>query len=304
MGGGIYCGRNSNGLIRNNNIAYNTSVNIGGGICCVSSNTIISNNLITNNEASSGGGIAFFDDYYSYLTNNTISNNIASETGGGILIEYFSIAELSNNILWANNAYTSNEIFIEGGSAIISYCDIQDTLWPGEGNISVDPLFRNPENGDFHLMSTNCGDNLDSPCIDAGHPSIEDVWLDCEWGLGTSLSDMGAYGGGDSTLVGIDDDKEPEVPIRFGLSQNYPNPFNALTIIRYSLPSASDVTIRIYDMLGRKVETLVQGERPAGYHQVVWDGKDKDGKMVSTGIYFYELYVDDYRESKAMIMIK
>lgn len=114
---------------------------------------------------------------------------------------------------------------------------------------------------------------------------------------------MGAYGGGDSVLVGIDDYEVP-LPGHLALLQNYPNPFNASTIIRYNLPSASDVTVDIYDLLGRKVETLVQEEQPAGYHQVVWDGKDKNDKMVSTGIYFYELYVDDYRESKAMIMIK
>ena len=88
-------------------------------------------------------------------------------------------------------------------------------------------------------------------------------------------------------------------PTGFILNQNQPNPFNAQTAIEYGLPEASNVTINIYDILGRRVETLVQEEQPAGYHQVVWDAKD-----ISSGIYFYELYVDEYRESKAMIMIK
>jgi len=70
------------------------------------------------------------------------------------------------------------------------------------GNIDVDPLFRDPANGDFHLMSTACGDPYDSPCIDAGDPSITDDFLDCMYGLGTSISDMGAYGGGCSYVPG------------------------------------------------------------------------------------------------------
>jgi hypothetical protein len=107
-----------------------------------------------------------------------------------------------------------------------------------------------------------------------------------------------------SDQVGIENESDNSLSYGFRLATNYPNPFNSVTAIEYSLPEESKVTIEIYDILGRKIGTLVQEKQPAGYHQVVWDGKDKNGKMVSTGIYFYELYVDDYRESKAMIMIK
>ncbi len=299
-GGGIFC-YNSGPVIENNIISEN-SADFGGGIrCYTSSYPTIRNNIIHDNSAEYGGGIYCYGSS-PLILNNTISENSA-EIGGGGIYSSRSSPVITNTIFWDDSSQNGPEIYINRGSPVFSYCDIQGG-WEGEGNIDIDPLFRDPENGDFHLMSTECGDPYDSPCIDAGDPSIEDIWLDCEWGLGTSLSDMGAYGGGDSTLVGIDDDKEPEVPIRFGLSQNYPNPFNASTIIQYSLSEASDVIIQIYDILGRKVETLVQEKQPAGYHQVVWDGKDKNDRMVSTGIYFYELYVDDYRESKAMIMIK
>ena len=90
-----------------------------------------------------------------------------------------------------------------------------------------------------------------------------------------------------------------EVPINFSLSANYPNPFNAMTIIRYTLPSTSDVTISIYDILGGRVETLIQGEQPAGYHQVVWDASDH-----SSGIYFYRIQAGNYTEAKKMLLLK
>jgi len=147
-------------------------------------------------------------------------------------------------------------------------------------------------------MSTACGDTLDSPCIDAGSPPIIDSLLDCSWGLGTILSDMGAYGGGDSATVGITD-HQPRVPDRFALLQNYPNPFNAKTIIRYNLPSDSDVTIEIYDILGRKVETLFDERKRAGKHTIIWDAAD-----IPSGVYFVRLQTDDYSKNIKMVLLK
>ncbi len=88
-------------------------------------------------------------------------------------------------------------------------------------------------------------------------------------------------------------------PSTLDLIQNYPNPFNASTLIRYSLPQASDVRITIYDILGRRVETLVQGEQPAGYHQITWDARDQ-----SSGMYFYKIQAGEYSETKKMVLLK
>ena len=90
-----------------------------------------------------------------------------------------------------------------------------------------------------------------------------------------------------------------EKPSEFSLSQNYPNPFNAMTVIRYSLPEPSDVVIEIYDILGRRVETLVNEEQPAGYHQIIWDAED-----ASSGMYFYRIQAGDYIDTRKMLLIK
>ena len=109
---------------------------------------------------------------------------------------------------------------------------------------------------------------------------------------------MGAYGGA-RIPTDVDEEQIPEMPMQFLLSQNYPNPFNATTVIQYNLPSASNVRIDIYDILGRKVETLVQGEQPAGYHQVVWDTED-----ISSGMYFYRIQAGEYAETRKMVVLK
>jgi len=79
------------------------------------------------------------------------------------------------------------------------------------------------------------------------------------------------------------------VPTQFSLMQNYPNPFNPSTMIQYSLPEAADIELSIFDIAGRHVRTLVAGERAAGRFTTVWDGKDRRGLQVSSGMYFYTL---------------
>jgi hypothetical protein len=79
------------------------------------------------------------------------------------------------------------------------------------------------------------------------------------------------------------------IPETFGLHQNFPNPFNPETSIRYQLPEAGEVTLRVYNMLGEEVAAILQGRMEAGYHQITWNGKDKQGKELASGIYLYRL---------------
>jgi len=85
----------------------------------------------------------------------------------------------------------------------------------------------------------------------------------------------------------------------FSISQNYPNPFNATTAIQYNLPEQSQVIINIYDILGRKVQTLVNKQQPTGYHQVIWNANDK-----TSGMYFYKIQAGEYSEAKKMVLLK
>ncbi len=97
----------------------------------------------------------------------------------------------------------------------------------------------------------------------------------------------------------------PEVPVRFGLAQNYPNPFNPETNIQYQLAGNSDVTLKIFNMLGQEIRTLVNSPQNAGSYTVRWDGKDASGRQVATGIYIFQLKAgESFRLSRTMLMVK
>ncbi|MFZ2323036.1 MAG: T9SS type A sorting domain-containing protein, partial [Ignavibacteriaceae bacterium] len=98
--------------------------------------------------------------------------------------------------------------------------------------------------------------------------------------------------------------KETEVPTNYNLSQNYPNPFNPSTIINYSLPKSSFVTIKIYDMLGREVKTLINSEQNSGTHNIQWNGDNNFGSKVSSGTYIYSIRTGDFYQAKKMILLK
>ncbi len=90
----------------------------------------------------------------------------------------------------------------------------------------------------------------------------------------------------------------------FALSQNYPNPFNAGTSIDYSLQASCQVEIVVYNVLGQRVNVLVDEERPAGHYTACWDGTDHSGGQVASGIYFYRVQIGDRVSSKTMILLK
>jgi hypothetical protein len=149
--------------------------------------------------------------------------------------------------------------------------------------------------------------------------------------LSTFCADGYAYLGGAEGLyifkyhsqVGVSDDWADDVPVPevFALSQNYPNPFNPNTTIRYTIPStehrvksggtgadselyALRTTLKIYNILGQKVKTLVNEPQEAGYYSVTWEGRDDFGGEVASGVYLYRLIAGDFVQTKKMTLIR
>ena len=93
-------------------------------------------------------------------------------------------------------------------------------------------------------------------------------------------------------------------PERFSLFQNYPNPFNPYTEISYAVPHACRVELSVYNVLGRKVKTLVHRFQTAGHKTAQWDGTDDNDNIAASGVYFYRITTGDYTEAKKMILMK
>jgi len=103
---------------------------------------------------------------------------------------------------------------------------------------------------------------------------------------------------------------ESSLPENFALEQNYPNPFNPSTTINFAMPKPGTVKLQIYNITGQLIQTLVQGEMPAGRHSLAWNGRDRSGALVPSGIYFYQLVVQGrtgelaFAETRKMNLIK
>ncbi len=96
----------------------------------------------------------------------------------------------------------------------------------------------------------------------------------------------------------------PVVPNKTELLGNYPNPFNPATTIKYRLAAGGEISIKIYNMLGQEITTLVEGFREAGTHSVNWQGKNRQGETVASGLYFYRLTSGQFSQSKKMLFLE
>jgi len=99
-------------------------------------------------------------------------------------------------------------------------------------------------------------------------------------------------------------ERKPEIPRGYSLSQNYPNPFNPQTTITYEVTKTIAVHLSIYTLTGRRIRTLVDGERRVGSHSVVWDGRDESGWDVASGVYLCWMIAGDYSEVRKMLLMK
>jgi len=110
-------------------------------------------------------------------------------------------------------------------------------------------------------------------------------------------------------IVGIDDNNPLSAPVQFQLYNNYPNPFNPSTMIRYEIPGQARndnmlVVLKVYDVLGNEIATLVNEEKPAGSYEVEFNSRGLIHQTLPSGIYFYQLKAGSFIETKKMILLK
>jgi hypothetical protein len=94
------------------------------------------------------------------------------------------------------------------------------------------------------------------------------------------------------------------IPAAYTLHQNYPNPFNPLTNLCYDLPKRAQVTLTVYNLMGKKIAQLVSTKQEAGRRSVQWNATDNFGNPVSAGIYLYQIRAGEFRQTRKMVLLK
>jgi hypothetical protein len=131
------------------------------------------------------------------------------------------------------------------------------------------------------------------------------LWNGRIYNTWTDDRDVGSYGDIWANVldwnnpVGVEDEETLEIPSAFSLSQNYPNPFNPTTKIKYSVPQSSNVVIKVFDILGNEIESLVDEEKSLGTYELTWYAE-----QLPSGIYFYRIQAGSFVETKKMLLMK
>lgn len=316
-GGGIYIA-GSNPTIQNNVISKNIAIGGGGqdfrggwsgngsaggnadgggihaafgGASTIFNNTFYGNKAVggfggSSNSLNAGSGGNAVSGALDAGSNAIVRNNIfcsdsavAGTTGGGLngsngtssdgALTSFSAANVSNN-LYSNNSAGTNP---NGGIL-------------GLNNILSDPLLFSSTN--YHLQ-------ILSPARKAGITTGAPL-TDFDGITRTNPPAIGAYDGSGSSTVVVDNNTAPK---EFILAQNFPNPFNPITTINYQLSANSVTTLKIYDAIGREVETLVNEVKEAGSYSASFDGS-----KLASGMYFAKLQCGENIQLKKMILMK
>jgi C1A family cysteine protease len=190
--------------------------------------------------------------------------------------------------------------------------DTIDVQWIASDNENVDSVsIYYSQNGGNDFLLIASGEPNDSlyqwitTAVSSDSCLIKIVAYDPALLTGEDQSDS-LFSIKDNTAIGEDEDENEDTPPRFAnaLEQNYPNPFNGTTTVVYSVAAACNVEIRIYDTAGRLVRILERRRREPGRYSTVWRGRDNEGRMVSSGLYFMRIKAGKFSQTRKVVYLR
>jgi hypothetical protein len=233
--------------------------------------------------------------------------------GGNGFLRIMEFSPINNTIQVKTYSPTLNQYETKGSSQFTLIYDMPiwlspDTLKLLENDILIidlDTLIIDDNNaGLFISVSQSSEQNINIVIDSLSHIAIFTPFLNYNGteGFIFTVTDLNGVSLNDTIMVTV----LPliEIPLKYAFHQNYPNPFNPVTTLRYDIPENSHVNITIYDMLGRQVKTLINQTQDTGYRSVIWDATNDYGKLVSAGIYLYQIQAGEYMQTKKMLLLK
>ncbi len=308
--GGIDC-YESNPVTVTGNLFKQNHSRYGGAVYCFFGNYLLTNNIFHGNRAEWwSGALAVQQTSVTRLVNNTFTENHADS--GGAIGSYHGRIELVNTICWGNTAPRGPEIELWGGTLNTAYSDIRF----GRDSIAIDSaatinwhssnITSNPQFRDTTMRLANS-----SPCIGAAIDSmqIDDVWLHaprfCFYGSqrpdpSGSRPDIGACE--NPRAMPLPDEVgqlTAGLPKSYALEQNFPNPFNPITNLQFTIPHSQFTILKVFDLLGREVATLVNEHKTPGSYTAQWDASS-----FASGVYLYQLQVGTFVQTRKLILLR
>ena len=243
---------------------------------------------------------AFIEPGYGYWLRSSGEGRITLSASAPMAkVRTFQTLEQSNTLkINGQTLFFGNEIPTENS---LSY-----TLPPKPPSGAFDARFNGDmkyavESGEIEVMNTS--DNLT-----ISYDIIIDAGEHMDWVITSeSGSEFTLEGTGEITVPTANRftlEKKAVIPIKYTLHQNYPNPFNPTTFLCYDLPNQAQVTLTIYDLIGREVTQLVNTTQKAGYRSVHWSATDMHGKPVSAGVYLYQIRAGEFVQTRKMVLLK
>ena len=247
-----------------------------------------------------------YDDIFIAKYNSGGNYLWSDAAGGGLLDRGERIQIFKNDKILLSGFYWNEATFSKGKKNSKTISNIADTSSHFAAKYTSDGILYWVADVDslFQTFNTNLAIDSTENMIRAGE-YYGDIDLQSE----ENSIPVSSNGGSDiylarfiSNITSIPENGK--VMSNFILYQNYPNPFNPRTTISYTLPTASDVRLSIYDILGQKIKTIVGKRQTAGTYEIRWDGRNEKAENVASGIYLYSLKVNEHIITKKMVLLR